>query len=222
MSASSHAVAEQLNHSFESSVRTETPYPHWILSNCLPPDTATEVIALPFEAPPLEGISGKRELHNKTRTYFDTANQARFASVKAVSEALQDRSTTGMIEKRFGITLGGSYLRIEYAMDVDGFWLEPHTDLGVKLFTMLLYLSTDPQHAELGTDIYDADKKHLGRSPFVSNSALVFIPGKATYHGFEQRPIKGVRKSIIINYVTNEWKAREQLAYPNSPIVSTV
>jgi hypothetical protein len=27
-----------------------------------------------------------------------------------------------------------------------------------------------------------------------------------------------VRKSIIINYVSNEWKAREQLAFPDRPI----
>jgi len=27
-----------------------------------------------------------------------------------------------------------------------------------------------------------------------------------------------VRKSVIINYVTNEWKAREQLAFPDRPV----
>ena len=33
-------------------------------------------------------------------------------------------------------------------------------------------------------------------------------------HGFEKRQIKGVRTSLIINYVTNEWRAREQLVLP--------
>jgi hypothetical protein len=27
-----------------------------------------------------------------------------------------------------------------------------------------------------------------------------------------------VRKSLIINYVTAEWRAREQLAYPDTPV----
>jgi hypothetical protein len=27
-----------------------------------------------------------------------------------------------------------------------------------------------------------------------------------------------VRTSLIINYVTNEWRAREQLAFPEAPI----
>jgi hypothetical protein len=83
---------------------------------------------------------------------------------------------------------------------------------------MLLYTSKDPSHAALGTDIYDADKSHVGRSPFESNAALVFVPSNITYHGFERRKIDGVRKSIIINYVTNDWRAREQLAFPTQPI----
>jgi hypothetical protein len=50
------------------------------------------------------------------------------------------------------------------------------------------------------------------------NVAFVFVPSDNTYHGFEGRPIKGVRKSLIINYVTDEWRAREQLAFPEAPI----
>jgi hypothetical protein len=83
---------------------------------------------------------------------------------------------------------------------------------------MLLYMSKDEQHKELGTDIYDINKKHLGRSPFESNAAMIFVPSDITYHGFEPRKITGVRKSVIVNYVTNEWRAREQLAFPMQPI----
>jgi hypothetical protein len=118
----------------------------------------------------------------------------------------------------FGTDLRGTYLRIEFAQDTDGFWLEPHTDLGVKLFTMLLYVSKDESHSDLGTDIYDQDKQHVGRSPFAPNISLIFIPSDMTYHGFEARPIEGVRKSVIINYVSDEWRAREQLAFPDAPI----
>jgi hypothetical protein len=124
------------------------------------------------------------------------------------------------VARHFGARLDGTYLRLEYAQDTDGFWLEPHTDLGVKTFTMLLYLSADPSHSDLGTDIYDADKRHAGRSPFAQNAAMVFVPSTDTYHGFEPRRIEGVRKSIIINYVTNEWRAREQLSFPETPIAA--
>ncbi|MBX9926668.1 MAG: 2OG-Fe(II) oxygenase [Hyphomicrobiaceae bacterium] len=194
------------------------PYPHWFLKGCLPHECAEAVRSLPFAPPSLGGISGKRELHNATRIYFDIANRAKFPVVEAIAAGFQSPVLTHKIETAFGTELAGSYLRIEYAQDTGGFWLEPHTDLGVKVFTMLLYMSTDPRHASLGTDIYDADKKHVSRSPFEPNGAMIFVPSDDTFHGFESRDIPGVRQSLIINYVTEEWRAREQLAYPDKPI----
>ena len=218
MTASKDAIVASLIKSFEAGKRHETPYRHWFVQNCLPADVAAETLALPFEAPALGGVSGKREVHNATRKYFDAENMARYPVCGAFNAALQDKRVTGTIDRVFGTKLAGTYLRVEYAQDTNGFWLEPHTDLGVKSFTFLLYLSTDPAHRGLGTDIYDTNKKHIGSSPFVSNGAMIFVPSDITYHGFEAREIKGVRKSIIINYVTNDWRAREQLAYPDTPI----
>jgi len=214
----SDANIASMKQSIAAGKRFEKPYRHWLLEGCLSPQSVKAAQELPFAAPSLGGVSGKRELHNATRTYFDAPNRAKFPVCAAVADAYQSPELTRHIETTFGTSLKGSYLRIEYAQDVDGFWLEPHTDLGVKVFTMLLYISTDPRHSDLGTDIYDNAKAHLTRSPFIPNSAMIFVPGSDTYHGFEARKIEGVRKSIIINYVTNEWKAREQLAFPDKPI----
>ena len=220
--AAAKSSTEDIVRAFTDSVtngdHSDAPYPHWVLKNCFPDDTIEDILSLPFPAPSLDGVSGKRELHNATRKYFDVENRDQFASVNAVSEAFQDKRITQMIEEKFGTDLSGTYLRIEFAQDTDGFWLEPHTDLGVKSFTMLLYLSDEEGHDNLGTDVYDADKSHVARSPFEPNLAFVFVPSDNTYHGFEKRPIKGVRKSLIINYVTDEWRAREQLAFPEAPI----
>jgi hypothetical protein len=204
--------------SIDSAKRSDQPYRNWSLRNCFPDDTVDGILALPLEAPSLDGVSGKRELHNNTRKYFDVDNRKRFAVCEAVAQAFQDRRVTSHVEKAFGTNLAGTYLRIEFAQDIDGFWLEPHSDLGVKVFTMLLYLSKDPSHRDLGTDIYDSNKTRVGRSPFTSNAAMIFVPADNTFHGFEKRPIEGVRTSLIINYVTNEWRAREQLAFPEAPI----
>jgi hypothetical protein len=218
MTSTSEDVVRTLLTSFERGERRETPYRHWLLSGCLPEDTLDDILALPFEAPEIDGVSGKRELHNASRTYFDAENRKKFPCCAAVAEAFQDKRVTDKVASHFGSQLDGTYLRIEYAQDTDGFWLEPHSDLGVKTFTMLLYASRDDSHADLGTDIYDAEKNRVGRSPFEPGGAMVFVPSDITFHGFEKRPIKGVRKSIIINYVTDEWRAREQLAFPNDPI----
>jgi len=220
MPHTSEAIVGTLLHSFDTAKRAEKPYRHWFLKNCLPAETASAVTELPFPAPALGGVSGKREIHNATRKYFDVENRAKFEAVSAFSDAFQSKTVTGAIERHFGTRLAGTYLRLEYAQDTNGFWLEPHTDLGVKVFTMLLYMSPDQSHRNLGTDIYDAEKKHVGASPFEPNGAMVFIPSTDTYHGFEARRIDGIRKSVIINYVTNEWRAREQLAFPDRPIAA--
>jgi hypothetical protein len=124
--------------SVDSGKRSEQPYRHWALKRCFPADSVDDVLALPFDAPSLDGFSGKRELHNNTRKYFDVENRGRFPVCEAIAQAFQDKRVTSLIEKAFGTDLKGTYLRIEFAQDIDGFWLEPHTDLGVKVFTMLL------------------------------------------------------------------------------------
>ena len=216
--SSAEDVVETFLKSVDSAKPSEQPYRHWVLRGCFPTDSVDDIVSLPFEAPSLDGVSGKRELHNNTRKYFDVENRERFPVCEAIAQAYQDKRITDHIEKVCGTNLKGTYLRIEFAQDIEGFWLEPHTDLGVKAFTMLAYLSRDPSHTDLGTDIYDGEKRHVGRSPFASNNAMIFVPSNNTYHGFEKRPIKGVRTSLIINYVTDEWRAREQLSFPEAPI----
>jgi hypothetical protein len=218
MASSKDAIVSTFLASIETSQRHETPYRHWYLERCLPEEALNDILALPFPAPDLGGVSGKRELHNPSRKYFDSENRQRFPVCDAFCRAFHDRRVTQRISSHFGSKLGGTYLRVEFAQDTDGFWLEPHTDLGVKVFTMLLYVSKDPRHCDLGTDVYDAEKRHVGRMPFRANTAMVFVPSNITYHGFEPRKIEGVRKSVIVNYVTNEWRAREQLAFPSEPI----
>jgi hypothetical protein len=212
------SIVASLQASMEGARCVERPYRHWFLRACLPEEAVEQIVALPFEAPALDGVSGKRELHNATRKYFDVPNRQKFPVCEAFCQAFQERALTRMLTGHFGAKLAGTFLRVEFAQDIDSFWLEPHTDLGVKSFTMLLYLSKDPRHGSLGTDIYDSAKRHVGCSPFVANSAMVFVPSTDTFHGFEPRKIEGVRISLIINYVTNEWRAREQLAFPSAPL----
>jgi hypothetical protein len=50
------------------------------------------------------------------------------------------------------------------------------------------------------------------------NTALVFVPGADTWHGFAPRPIRGARRSLIVNYVKPEWRSRHELAYPETAV----
>jgi hypothetical protein len=222
MSETLSAAAERISESFAAAVagrRTfDAPYRHYLVDNVFPADVAEELAHLPFAPPVLNGVSGKRELHNDQRSYFDAAGVERFPVMRGVAEALQSTRTVGLLADAFDAPIDDTFLRLEYAQDVDGFWLQPHTDLGVKKFTCLIYLSEGPGHETLGTDIYESPERHFGVSPFKRGAAMIFVPGDDTWHGFEKRPIEGVRRSVILNYVTHEWRAKEQLSYPERAV----
>jgi hypothetical protein len=206
-------VAKSVANALEAGERFEEPYVHWMVRDMLPAETVRALIDLPFPTMDLEGVSGRRELHNDERIYFDAGAMEAHPVCKAVAEAFQAPETVAAVQACTGAPIEGTWLRIEYAQDTKGFWLEPHTDLGVKRFTLLYYLADGPEQEALGTDMYRDKATWAKRAPFHQNAALVFVPSNNTWHGFEARKINGVRKSVIINYVTREWRAREQLAF---------
>ncbi len=176
--------------------------------------------SLPFTPPAVGQFDGRRESNNATRVYFTPAIQSQFAVSRDLVEVFSHPDVVTGIVDLTGADLGGARLRIEYCQDTDGFWLEPHCDIAVKRFTMLIYLSDDPALHDAGTDIYDdtAAHKRVASVPYRQNAGLIFIPGDATWHGFSPRPIRGLRTSLIINYVAAEWRATDELANPDKPV----
>lgn len=194
------------------------PFRHWLPRAMLPVEACTAIDALNVRPPAIGDTAGKRETHNSTRLFFGVEQRANSAVCDAVATAMQSREVVRRLEARCDVDLSGSSLRIEYCLDTDGFWLEPHTDIGAKLFTMLIYLSQDAGCESWGTDLYDNDRQWVGTSPYHRNCGLIFIPGPDTWHGVERRPIHGVRRSLIVNYVRPEWRSRHELAFPDRPV----
>lgn len=212
------SVEDAILKALDAATAHQNPFQHWILGELLPDHIVDELAKIDFSAPDLGGVSGKRELHNDARHYFDAENQRNFPAMAQIANSFQGLHIAKALGEFFDADLNKTCLRIEYAVDTSGFWLQPHTDLGVKRLTILHYISDEPDQGDLGTDLYNSDKSWAKRAPFKRNTALAFTPGDATYHGFEQRNITGVRKSLIINYVTDEWRDREQLCFPNAPL----
>lgn len=194
------------------------PFAHWLLRAPFGQGVALELGALPFQPPRIGDTDGRRETHNSTRIFFDRTRQADHAVCRAVAEAFQSAGTVSAITRATGADLDGTSLRIEYCLDLDGFWLEPHTDIGAKRFTMLIYLSGGPRAIDWGTDLCNGDGSLYARVPCVFDTGLIFVPSSDTWHGFAKRPIDGVRRSIIVNYVGPEWRARHELAFPERPV----
>ena len=209
-----NAVAEQFLGCLAKAERRTAPFRYWLLADALPAATVEAIAGLPFKPPGQAQFDGRREANNSTRVYFSSENQIRFPVCREVADAFKHPLVTSTIERETGTDLSQGQLRVEYCQDVDGFWLEPHVDIPVKLFTMLVYLSGEPELKDAGTDIYDATPQHnrVGTASYERNKGLIFIPDKDTWHGFSLRPIKGVRKSIIINYVAPGWRDTFELA----------
>ncbi|MDA8230664.1 MAG: 2OG-Fe(II) oxygenase [Magnetospirillum sp.] len=211
------SVAEHFISSLRNSERHSKPWRHWLLDDMYPAGMVAELEALPFAPPSGVLHEGKREINNSSRVFLTPDVQEAHASVGKLVRAMLDPRTLSAIEAECGIDLSGSLLRLEYCMDVGDFWLEPHTDIFVKTFTMLLYLSSGAGSDNCGTDVLAVEEPHglVGEAPFGFNKGTLFIPAHDTWHGFHKRKINGVRKSIIINYVTKDWRARHELASPD-------
>lgn len=194
------------------------PYRHWFLNDTLPAVSGRAIAALPIAPPPVSDTYGKRESYNDVRVFMSAKDRARYPICAEVAEAFQGPATARAVEEACGVKLEGSLLRIEYCQDVDGFWLEPHVDIPVKLVSMLIFLCDQPAGENWGTDIYDSGHKLVANADCRFNNGFIFVPAQDTWHGFHRRTITGIRKSIIVNYVTQDWRARHELAFPDRPI----
>ncbi len=211
-------VARHFIGALAAAERVEVPFTRWKLNDIFPEAMCTGILTLPI-APPVIAIDtkGQRGTFNVQRTFFTPHRRELYPAIAVLSEAMQRSDVARQFEKTCNIKADGGYLRIEYIQDLDGMWLEPHCDIPEKLFSMVVYLCTGPFAKDWGTDIYNADRTWAGRSSAEFNSSVIFIAGKNTWHGFEPRPIHGVRRLMEINYVAN-WRDRNQLAYPDKPI----
>jgi hypothetical protein len=210
-------VAQHFARALQRARRDEKPYLHWSLDDVFPLDMCTGILTLPIAPAYLGATDGTRNTYNDRRTFLTPSLRARFPSCRVLAEALQRPQVARLFQDTLGKNLAGGHLRIEYIQDIDGMWLEPHTDIPDKLFSMVVYLCTGPEAKDWGTDIYDDQRRWVGRTPATFNSAAIFVPGKNTWHGFEKRRIDGVRRLMEVNYVQN-WRDREQLCFPDRPI----
>jgi len=195
----------------------EDPFRHWRLDGVLTPKAAQGLFALPMPEPEDFIFDGRRESNNAKRIFFNPEMQEHFPIAAKFAQALQSQPVIRAIEAACETRLTGTYLRIEFCQDREGFWLEPHTDIGPKKFTMQVYLNEGESAEDWGTDLFTADKQWRRSVPAAFNSGLIFVPGSRSFHGFRARKIDGIRKSLIVNFVSEEWRNRHELAFPGNP-----
>jgi hypothetical protein len=212
-------VARHFGRALRGAQRDENPYRHWRLRSVMPQSVGVGILCLPVAPPQIDDCHGVRDRHNDKRCFFTPALQSDFPVCALLACAMQDGALARIFQDLLSVNVDGGYLRMEYIQDTNGAWLEPHRDVPEKLFSMVIYLCTGPEAAGWGTDIYDEQRRWVGRSSAGFNTAVIFVPGPNTWHGFEPRPIIGVRRLMEINYVHPSWRDRDQLCFPDRPIV---
>lgn len=207
---------QKLVNSLDHATLKDVPYDHYLLSDLCSPQLVDDLIKIPFDPIDLQYTCGSREEFNPVRRYLDPEIIGSYPAAKEFSSLFLSPEVISAIERIGNVCLKGSLLRIEYAIDTNQFWLKPHSDLGVKLVTILMYLSKDADAQGWGTDVFYDEEKYHSTVPYKTNTALMFYPSDKTWHGFNRRNISGIRKTLIINYVTPEWRNRQELVHPTN------
>jgi hypothetical protein len=207
-------VAESFLSCLARAKHATQPFDYWLLDGALPEADVEAIANLPIAPPEDVVFNGRRETNNSSRMFFSPQAQEAYPAVRRVVDGFKDERVIAEIEAETGANLSNTRLRIEYCQDAPGFWLEPHTDISVKKFTMLVYLLDDPALKLAGTDIHEGppDHKYVTTAPYGRNLGVIFIPANNTWHGVGHHPLTGLRKSIIINYVAADWRDTFELA----------
>ncbi|WP_415486303.1 2OG-Fe(II) oxygenase [Acetobacter sp.] len=190
------------------------PFRHWTLANVLPQDACDALVAWQFGEEAVAGdTGGRRETRNASRVFVEPEARARDARLDVMAQMFDSPEGRRAVEDLCGTSLDHTALRLEVSLDTDGFWLEPHTDIGAKKLTLLIPLSIHEDAEEWGTDLMNAEGETVVRSNGRFNTGTLFVPGNDTWHGFKKRPIKGLRRGLIVNFVDSTWRATHELAF---------
>ena len=150
---------------------------------------------------------GRRSCTNNFRTFVNKDNNPQ------LTEMFKDWDTStsrDFFSEISGVDCSDGILRVELCQDSTGFYLNKHIDIPEKYITLQVYLGDGDE--SWGTSIYDNDKLYH-TNKFIHNTGWMSFIGSPLIHGIEKNVINGVRRSIIINYVIDDWNDTDQLYY---------
>jgi len=192
------------------------PYPHWLLAEMLPRTLVWSLGALPFAPPPPPLIGCARPPTGRTAFVTPCEIEA-YSACRLVAETFQSAAVVALIARATGARLSDCRLRIALTQEVDGHQCPPRTRQAEARFTVMLALDTGGQR-NLGPDIYFESGDWAAQAPWTPGCALAFAPSARSWHGFEPRMIREVRKSLIIDYAPPGRAAAHELAFPERPV----
>lgn len=153
--------------------------------------------------------TGARECTNKYRKFITREDTPDLSKLFSNWDTQESRDFFTNVSKR---DCSDGKLRIELCQDNAGFYLDKHIDINEKLITLQVYLGDG--HPSWGTTIYNADHSHYYTNEFRHNTGWMSFKDSPLWHGVEKSAevaSSGLRRSIIINYVSGNWMDTHQL-----------
>ena len=211
----SDKILNIVHNNIDKAIHETSPFDHWVYNKVLPKKIADTLSNLKIIPSSTTNHNGKRETYNSTRVFFNNQNCQKTPIFHDIVNIFNNPKTILKLSNLCGRNLSNGKLRIEYTLDTENFWLEPHLDIKEKLLTFLIYLSKEPESKNWGTTIYNPDLSFNKQVPYKQNLGFMFMAGKNSWHGVPKQKIKGIRKSLIINYVKNNWRNIDELSPSN-------
>lgn len=186
----------------EAEVQT-LPFPHFHLTNILPPDTFAELAAtLPKKYIHIAKVRGKGLAAYKQRFVAEPTTPL----WQELTTALRNGAIKQALCRQFAVNAAGLTDETLLIRDLPGYSIGPHTDSPAKVISALFYL----QGSE-GTSMYVPRAKNftcaggphypfnrfkrVARVPFTPNSLFCFLKTDHSFHGVE--PTKHQRDVLL-------------------------
>ena len=157
-------VAQHFGRRGARSAAGDGPYRHWALQRRFPGDLCVGILMLPIAPPVMGRTDGARNTYNDIRAASSRRAASRFPDLRgAVGGDAAPGAGARCWRRPAASRSRAAICAWNTSRTLDGAWLEPHRDIKEKLFSMVVYLCTGPDAEDWGTDIYDDEKRWVGR-----------------------------------------------------------
>jgi hypothetical protein len=187
---------------FRNKQRNESPFEHYTFTEFFCQKELADInkIALKRHSASLDGA----RTTNNNRFFVDKENMWSNSALNRTVDFFLRDEIIDMFEKESGKKIRGNYLRVEFIEDREKSWLEPHVDISEKIMSLLIYLNNTGEGEDIGTALYDNEKRYVKTVPYIDNTGFYFYPSDNTWHGLESVKIKERRRAVMVNYCTFE------------------
>ena len=191
------------------------PFPHLIIDDFLENDLYNEIINKiyskdPFSQFPKENNRVTKMIYNLDNygdKYFNVEDniesEKKYADIiinNEIRSLICDKfKTIGSLESE--IKHAGTWVQLDCFRDIYEYRI--HHDSLCKYITIVLYLAKDKKHENLGTNLFDKDKKFIKNAGYKPNRCIIFhaedkyIPEENKYpswHNMEGKTEEGYRR----------------------------